>query len=322
MIASIIERARNYISRMESSIQGSNGSASIFKVAVALVRGFNLPDEDAFRLLAEWNESNSLPPWSEPELRHKLKDAAATTGKEAGYLLNDADKRLPLRPAGAGAWHQKQAEERARKRSTWPEFKPLSPHSIEAIATLRKLPFEAVEMARARGLLWGAKEDGERCFVIREGNFAQARRFDGSPFVLNGRQVKAKNLAGAEGYFIGQTLLGDADSPVLIVEGAISLIEGIAAILAVGANWTVLAATSAGSKLEPAILSRMAGRRVRIVPDSDAAGLDGLARWTASLLGAGATVDAFRLPEGMKDLGPAVADPERHRGLLTEIFTV
>jgi hypothetical protein len=164
--------------------------------------------------------------------------------------------------------------------------------------------------------------------VLREGNFAQARRLDGEPFVLSGRPLKAKTLPGSEGHFLGLKLLGGPENPVLLVEGVVALLEAVAAMFAVDADlrreggWTVLAAASATSRSDTALLKRLHGRRVRIVPDNDAAGKSALLHWTSSLRAAGADADAFRLPEGMKDLGPLVADPEAHRATLKELFTL
>jgi hypothetical protein len=61
------------------SIEGSNGSNACFKVACRLVdAGFVW--EEAWRWLCLWNASGkAIPPWSEAELRHKLRDAFART---------------------------------------------------------------------------------------------------------------------------------------------------------------------------------------------------------------------------------------------------
>jgi hypothetical protein len=62
------------------SVQGRNGSNPCFKVACRLVdAGFAW--EEAWRWLCLWNASGkAIPPWSEAELRHKLRDAFARVG--------------------------------------------------------------------------------------------------------------------------------------------------------------------------------------------------------------------------------------------------
>ncbi len=60
---------------MPPSIQGSGGRDAAFNVAAALVVGFNLSDEDAYRIIEEWN-AGCQPRWSERELRSKLPRSA------------------------------------------------------------------------------------------------------------------------------------------------------------------------------------------------------------------------------------------------------
>ena len=80
-----IERARRYLGRVPGAIAGQGGHAATFRVALAMVRGFDLPEDVAYGLLAEWNQ-RCEPPWSERELRHKIADAVRSN-VDAGYLL-------------------------------------------------------------------------------------------------------------------------------------------------------------------------------------------------------------------------------------------
>ncbi len=213
----IQERARAYLARLPHSVSGEGGHTAAFKAAVALTKGFALRPEDAYPLFAEWN-TQCLPPWREGELRHKLKSAASSSSHPPGYLLCEtmaaASQRLvPDFEIGT--------EKKARQRTQWPPFKPLKAAGICMLAQLREILPDAVDLAHRRGLLKGALVDGHRCFIIHEGTFAQARRFDGELLPLkDGRQIKAKNLQGSEGAFIGSSHLGEA-SHVLLVEGAI-----------------------------------------------------------------------------------------------------
>ncbi|HWB03047.1 MAG TPA: hypothetical protein VG796_08500 [Verrucomicrobiales bacterium] len=231
-------------------------------------------------------------------------------------------------PSVSAAAPDAAAAEKAERRCAWPRFSSLIRDDLEQIAALRKLPLDAVYDTWLCGFLTSAVVDGHRSFILREDNFAQARRFDGLPFVQSdGRTVKAKNLSGSEGHFIGLHWLGPRRHPVLIVEGAVALMEGHAAAEAAQAasgpsGWAVLAATSAYSRIDDALLADLAGRHVRIVPDADKAGHRAVANWTAALRAAGAVVDAFALPPGIKDLGPLVANPFTHRETLRRIFTL
>lgn len=84
----VIDRARAYIAKMPSAISGQRGHDATYAVALAVYNGFALDERDAWQLLCEYNQT-CRPPWSQPELRHKLADAqkqGAITGR--GYLLD------------------------------------------------------------------------------------------------------------------------------------------------------------------------------------------------------------------------------------------
>lgn len=327
----INERARSYLSRYQA-VSGQGGHQATFQAALALVKGFGLSEAQALPLLQEWNATHARPRWTDAELRHKLHDAMRAD-RPFGYLLQTQEsdplgdwKRRPVLPLGyAGA-----EAEAAAKRARWPSFRALREEERRTIARLRGVPMEAVAMLHEAGLLKGASVEGAACFVLHQGGFAQARRLDGQHLTLrDGRQVKAKNLPGSRGAFVGQGWLGRAGAtggapPVLLVEGAIGLLEGLAAAWLVGADaggWTVLAATSAQSRFDEQLLNTLADRRVRLVPDADAAGCEAVGFWTADLRRVGCTVDAYRLPPGFKDLGEVVRDDVRDGSTLTQIFT-
>ncbi|MEZ0276396.1 MAG: hypothetical protein ACAH88_15915 [Roseimicrobium sp.] len=172
---------------------------------------------------------------------------------------------------------------------------------------------EAVELVRRAGLLGKAQYEGHECFIMGEGRFAQARRFDGGLLPTQGgqRQSKAKNLPGSEGAFIGRKWALGSKCPVLLVEGVIGLVEALGALLLArdALDWTCLAAVSAGSRFtrDPELLQALAGRRVCIVPDAGEAGHDAAMAWAGALNSVGAQVDFAPLPEGFSDLGDLVA---------------
>lgn len=83
-----VDRARGYIAKIPPALSGSGGHDRTFQVACILVQGFALSSEDAWTLLGEYNV-RCQPPWSQIELRHKLKDALkAPLNRPLGYLLN------------------------------------------------------------------------------------------------------------------------------------------------------------------------------------------------------------------------------------------
>jgi hypothetical protein len=68
------------------SAPGKLADVTTFRVCCRLVRGFALEDEDALAVLADWN-SACVPPWSEEELRAKLKGARRYGREPVGGLL-------------------------------------------------------------------------------------------------------------------------------------------------------------------------------------------------------------------------------------------
>ena len=93
----VLERARRYLAKCGPAISGQGGHNATFLVALRLVLGFGLCLVDALTLLLEWNRI-CVPPWSEPELRHKLESAIrASQGERRGYLLGAGVASEPRR---------------------------------------------------------------------------------------------------------------------------------------------------------------------------------------------------------------------------------
>jgi RepB DNA-primase from phage plasmid len=80
------DRARRYIATIPPAVAGTHGDATTFRVCCRLVRGFALDDEDALDVLADWNRA-CTPPWSEEELRAKLRGARRYGREPIGALV-------------------------------------------------------------------------------------------------------------------------------------------------------------------------------------------------------------------------------------------
>lgn len=78
------DRARAYLDKLDPAISGSGGHNATFKAACKCVE-FGLTEEEAFTLLRDFN-ARCQPPWSDKDLRHKIRDAygRATPGKKLG----------------------------------------------------------------------------------------------------------------------------------------------------------------------------------------------------------------------------------------------
>lgn len=81
-----LERARRYIAAIPPAVAGNGGDAATFRVCCRLVRGFALEDDDALKVLADWNRA-CAPPWSIEELRAKLRGARQYGREPVGGLL-------------------------------------------------------------------------------------------------------------------------------------------------------------------------------------------------------------------------------------------
>ena len=82
-----IERAGRYVQKCPGAVSGQGGHDQTFHVASLLMNGFGLGEHDALTVLRDWNGS-CLPPWSESDLVHKIKSAAAASHQfPRGYLL-------------------------------------------------------------------------------------------------------------------------------------------------------------------------------------------------------------------------------------------
>jgi hypothetical protein len=80
------ERARAYVACVPGAISGAGGHAHTFKLALKLVRGFNLPENDAMQLMTDWNATCS-PPWLPAELVRKVRQALEQGQMQAGAML-------------------------------------------------------------------------------------------------------------------------------------------------------------------------------------------------------------------------------------------
>lgn len=70
-----VTRAKVWIDEQEAVVSGQDSAPHTFQAALTLVRGFNLPVDQAFELLRHWNERYHVPPWDDDVLVHKIESA-------------------------------------------------------------------------------------------------------------------------------------------------------------------------------------------------------------------------------------------------------
>lgn len=81
-----VARARSYVKCIEPAVSGQGGHDQTFVTAVRVCRGFNLTEEEGVMVMREWNRS-CRPPWTEKELRRKVREALSVGQMRRGALL-------------------------------------------------------------------------------------------------------------------------------------------------------------------------------------------------------------------------------------------
>lgn len=89
--------ARAYVAAQPPAVSGCRGHNNTFRVACHLV-GFGLRDSEVLDLLREFN-ARCQPPWTEKELRHKVRDARKTV-----RLLRRPSAPTPVRLSWKLEW--------------------------------------------------------------------------------------------------------------------------------------------------------------------------------------------------------------------------
>jgi hypothetical protein len=218
----------------------------------------------------------------------------------------DAREWIKARIGIAAPTHSTAKPSQAVKAIQWPaEIVEGTTATWGAFAKQRGLTYPAIHaMVKAGILRFTRLPDGTKCFIITDDarQAAEIRRLDGKPF----GECKAFPLRGVnKSWLPGIDLLNHAprSTAVLITEGATDLLAAIDLFSRYKRDhggrqsWQPIALLGAACKtLHPQAVALIRGRRVRLVPDSDAAG-DAMAdHWTGLLRKIGCTVDVVTLP--------------------------
>lgn len=202
------------------------------------------------------------------------------------------------------------ATEKAEKRASWPAFEVPTKAEIRAIAELRGLSPEGVQIAADRGLLWCADSAEGRAWVVTDSSRrnAQARRMDGFPWVRI--EAKAWTLPGSEaGWPVG---LREASlfSAIALVEGSPDMLAAVHLAWCAGVEDEVapVAMLGAANRIPDDALALFAGKRIRIFGHADEPGQAAAARWASQLAGVGQEVDGYDLGGLLQSSGAAVDD--------------
>ena len=193
--------------------------------------------------------------------------------------------------------NQIEEERRAKLRANWPPFDLPSHAEIRAIASLRGLSPDGIELAAQRGLLFTADSTEGRAWIITDSRRknAQARRLDGKRWERFYGLPKAWTLPGSwANWPVG--LREAANFPaVALVEGGPDILVAFHLAWRAGVEDQIgpVAMLGVSNGIPDDALRHFVGKRVRIFPHNDDAGREAGVRWAVQLVAARADVDGF-----------------------------
>lgn len=199
----------------------------------------------------------------------------------------------------------------ARRLPTFPEMEIASSDDLAGLAALRSLDVVALRIETDVGVLRFATLHGHRAWIITDDERlnAQARRLDGNRWEHVG--AKVWTLPGSwAAHPIGLKLAAHYPR-ILLVEGGPDLLAAAHFIEATRnmVTWCPVAMLGASQRIPTDALAIFAGKRVRIYPHTDDAGMEAARKWALQIKKAGAElVDAFTFAGLRKTDGSLVKD--------------
>jgi hypothetical protein len=103
--ADIEKRVIAYLAKIEPAKSGERGHNKTFGAACRVGPGFDIPEDEAFRLIKAHYNPRCQPPWTDKQLRHKLADAYKKV-KVRGKLLKPRPNRGRRQTAAATGANQ------------------------------------------------------------------------------------------------------------------------------------------------------------------------------------------------------------------------
>lgn len=320
-------RARAYLAKLPSAVAGRGGHADTFKAACRLVE-FGLPWEAAWPLFMEWNGTHCQPPWHERELHHKLADAYRHTQPDPHFAQRNA-VAVPWRPAVPPPKRPVQSaavtpRPLANGRPKLPPLTAGTPDQHAALAALRGLSREGIALAAARGLVRFGEFQGRAAWFITDstGRAATARRLDGQPWATD---VKAWTLRHSHGSWPVGSLEASPFPVIALVEGGPDLLAAHHFIVTAGRvdDVAAVALLSGNMSIHPDAAPTFAGKRVRVLAQSDMKGRAAGIRWAFQVEAAGGSADSLAAAEvhpTAKDLNDLARIDPSNLATLTTIF--
>jgi hypothetical protein len=94
------KNAKAYVAKIRA-VQGQGGDQTTFKVGCILLRDFDLPYDEAWKVMVEWNLTNASPPWNERDLTMKLESARKSATGKAGKMYEAQERVAEVKAQGS-----------------------------------------------------------------------------------------------------------------------------------------------------------------------------------------------------------------------------
>ena len=197
-----------------------------------------------------------------------------------------------------------------------PDIRTPQEAECRALAALRGLSSEAFFLAGRLGTLKVATVYSQKSWIITDagGRCAEARRFDGAMYTVNGKQVKSFCLPGSK----KDLPLGlktrcphwDALNNILLVEGMPDYFAALQLAIQSEINFRPIAVLGAGLTTFSAAQQYLAGKKILIICHNDQQGQAALPKWIKALYSSGAqSVKSQALPFLHDDLNDFLQNP-------------
>ena len=189
-------------------------------------------------------------------------------------------------------------------------FTPGTDEQLEHLSRLRTISVAALQQASQRGFLIFGRFKNFEVFGVKDqsGKLGEVRRLDGSWFPAFGHwpEHKSHTLRGSTKNWPVGLIESAAAAQIALVEGLPDFLAAFDFVLREHKTDVVapVALLSTSVNLDSGIWSQFAGKRVRLYPHSDRAGIEAASRWGAQLGHIDAVVDFFNFARvgGGKDL--------------------
>lgn len=198
----------------------------------------------------------------------------------------------------------------------WPEFTTGTANDIHALAHLRNLSLDSVQLAQDRGILRFASiidvDVRARAWVLcgQDRKCALTRRLDGKPWNHLPNHPKSKTLAGS----VASWPIGITESEkypdIALVEGGPDFLAAFHFIWAEGKEAQVapVLLSSASVRIHDEALPLFKNKRLRIFPHMDDAGNEAAIKWEQQLKSICSHVECFDLSGLLRINGERVKD--------------